>query len=603
MTEELTTKKGRLAAALIAGPAVTAGMLGLGMAPVSADTEQEPDSAEVVEETQDETVDDGQDATEGGDQDAADGDEPVSDEDDAGSEGDEPVSEEEGAGSEEGDGEDADAEDAGELPTITVGPRDVTGQEDEFFQVTADPAPVHVIDEDGELEVIGYVAQGGVLQHSSGDLDADDDWSRISSSDGIFAEHFGVGVVYFSPSDVAAVADGAPDEDAPETDVPDADVPVLEFPPRDASDYQDEVVLVVTERAPVFETGGEWGEPIAYIAEGSIVRFTGDLERVDEAGGFVTLTDDLFERELDVESVSIRTDHITSVDDDSAVSDGPRPTPTESEAPTVDLDDPEYDGDLWNLAVVTDRAPVYGSYTEGLNDEVLAYIPAGTLIRFAHADSPEDVGEGRNPDLIGQRIMVESPELADALDTTDFFLFYVPTDFLRNANDEDVEIYDEDDEDEGEVTPPDEDESPSDGDESTPSDEDDSASSEDEGDEESASEDDGDEPVAEDESTSDAEEGVSEEGDDDDAAEDTAAGIDVELSDEGVTVTVEDSTEEEVVSTADTKTEAPAESSGEKLAETGVEARTAGTIAGAFLALGAALMAFAHRARLVRRRG
>ncbi|GAA3061675.1 MULTISPECIES: hypothetical protein [Actinomycetes] len=59
MTEELTTKTGRLTAALIAGPAVTAGMLGLGMAPVSADAEQETDSVEVVEEAQGDTVEEG----------------------------------------------------------------------------------------------------------------------------------------------------------------------------------------------------------------------------------------------------------------------------------------------------------------------------------------------------------------------------------------------------------------------------------------------------------------------------------------------------------------------------------------------------------------
>lgn len=556
MTEEMK-RHGRLATALIAGPAVTVGMLGAGAAPVMAQDEGEPDAQDVVEEegvsagedndaeAEDES---GAEDAEGDESDAdsdSDGDsegddsEEVADVEDADDEGEEDVdpadvdepdtepeelqtfqetdvesefsagdtvvalqdveaapsdpveatfvqgetytvlqvidadtiqlavhegarqvpaeffelaSEDNGgpgddAGEDGPENEDApeggDQAEGPDAPTITIGPRDISGSEENFIEVTAENAPVYA-DIEGE-ELLGYVSGGGYVGSFA---DADSEFADfVASSDALFEEHFGATQVYFAAGDVTNVdTTEAPDEDQGDTSVPDYDdLPVFEFPPRDASDVQDEVVLVITERAPVYAYEDGERVPVAYIAAGSIV-VSNNADRVDEVGQFINLTDELFERELNLRSVQIRTDHVTAVDDDSAVSDGPRPEAPDSDAPTVELADPEYDGDLWNLAVVTDRAPVYGSYTEGLNDDILAYVPAGTLIRFANWEDPSQVEDGRNPDLVGVRIMVESPELADALDTTDFFLFYIPTDFLRNANDDDVEIYYDDDE-------------------------------------------------------------------------------------------------------------------------------------------------------------
>ncbi|WP_300344150.1 hypothetical protein [Nesterenkonia sp.] len=396
MTEEFT-RRSRLAAALIAGPAITVGMLGAGASSALANTETEGPDANVSEGELDP-----------------------------------------------------------DLPVITVGSRDVAGEEDDYLIVTADPAPIYVQGENyDEYELVGYVEQGGVLgTYSDADGPAG---SYVPTYDAIFEEYFGITTVYFKAEDVENVTAQTQQPEGEETSVPDyEDLPLLEFPPRDATDYQDEVVLVVTERAPVydpvFDEDAQAYNPVAYVAEGSIIR-SYSADSASDVGEFMYLSDDLFGRELGLDSVIIRTDHVEEVTEETAVSDGPRPTAPESDAPHVELADPEYDDDLWNLAVVTDDAPVYGSFTEGQNEEILAYVPAGTLIRWGRYESPEDIDEDvRQPDSVGVRALVESPELAAALDSTDFSLFYIPTDFLRNANDEDIEIFysDEDDDEESE---------------------------------------------------------------------------------------------------------------------------------------------------------
>ncbi|GAA1822113.1 hypothetical protein [Nesterenkonia flava] len=313
----------------------------------------------------------------------------------------------------------------------------------------------------GENVTIAYIPAGAavVVANASAGLES------YNLNDGLILEQLELASspLRISGDTVVPAADGEQSDELPsQPAVPDlGDLPVITFPARDASNYQDEVVLVVTEDAPVYADSART-EPLAYVAAGSIIRISSDLENVGRSGQSVGLRDHVFARALDGvgrnDFVYILSDHITTVDDDTAVSEGDRPEVPESDAPTVQLATPEYQNDPWNFLVTTQRTPVYGSFTEGIQDEIVAYVPAGTLVRYANNPEPGDEDLTITPDSIGELLLIHSDELDAALEQTDFSIFYFPTDYIRNANDDDLEIFYDDDEDDDVVTPPSDDE-------------------------------------------------------------------------------------------------------------------------------------------------
>lgn len=221
MTEEELKTKGRLAGAVLAGSALTAGMFGAGIAPAAADLEDDPEENLEDSGPEDITDDTGE---EGGDEsggaDDGEGDEDTGDDEDAGgddADADDPAND---ADPEDTEGEDVEIEDDeededAELPVVsTPAPterEDVNPEFDEFL-IVDEQTPIY----DVGSEVIGYVEAGSYLQYySSESNDPSTPGTQISVSDPYLEEALGESLTFVS-SDAVSEYDVEFEEVTPE---------------------------------------------------------------------------------------------------------------------------------------------------------------------------------------------------------------------------------------------------------------------------------------------------------------------------------------------------------------------------------------------------
>lgn len=228
MTEEELKTKGRLATAVIAGSALTAGMFGVGLAPAAADTEENPE--ETVEETGGEAGDPGdiadEDSEENSEEGGTEGDGADDSDQEGGSDDDDDAAADDDGTSDDGDAEEGETlseevdveEGADDLPVVTTpAPEERPEVNPEFdeFLVVDEETPIYDSSSEEFGEIIGYAAAGSYLQYySSESNDPNAPGVRLSISDAYLEEALGTSFGYVD-SDAVSAYDYAFEEVAP----------------------------------------------------------------------------------------------------------------------------------------------------------------------------------------------------------------------------------------------------------------------------------------------------------------------------------------------------------------------------------------------------